>query len=91
MTKKIVFLSSCGPTSFTCVYAQSRQSCPTLCDPVDCSPLGSSVHGILQTRILKWDAMPYSKGSSRPRDQPGSPALQADAVPSEPPGKPIRY
>ena len=54
MTKKIIFLSSCGPTSFTCVYAQSCQSRPTLCDPMDCSPLGSSVHGILQTRILKW-------------------------------------
>ena len=68
MTKKIIFLSSCGPTSFTCVYAQSRQSRPTLCDPVDCSPLGSSVHGILQTRILKWAAMPSSRGSSQPRD-----------------------
>ena len=44
------------------------QSCPTLCDPTDCSPPGSSVHGILQARILKWIAIP-SRGSSRPRDQ----------------------
>ena len=44
------------------------QSCPTLCDPMDCSPPGSSVHGILQARILKWVAIPFSKGSSQPRD-----------------------
>ena len=40
----------------------------TLCDPVDCSPPGSSVHGILQARILEWVAMPSSRRSSRPRD-----------------------
>ena len=39
-------------------------SCPILCDPMDCSPLGSSVHGILQARILEWIAIPFSKGSS---------------------------
>ena len=44
------------------------QSCPTLCDPMDCSPPGSSVCGILQARILEWIAMPSSKGSSQPRD-----------------------
>ena len=38
------------------------QSCPTLCDPMDCSPPGSSVHGILQARILEWVAMSFSKG-----------------------------
>ena len=45
------------------------QSCPTLCDPIDCSTTGSSVHGILQARILEWAAMPFSRGSSQPRDQ----------------------
>ena len=40
----------------------------TLCDPVDCSPPGSSAHGILQARILEWVAMPSSRGSSKPRD-----------------------
>ena len=45
------------------------QSCPTLCDPMDCSPPGSSVHGLLQTRILEWVAIPLSRGSSPPRDQ----------------------
>jgi len=45
------------------------QSCPTLCDLMDCSLPGSSVHGILQTRILEWVAVPFSRGSSQPRDQ----------------------
>ena len=45
------------------------QSCPTLCDPMDCSPPGSSVHGILQARILEWAAISFSSGSSQPRDQ----------------------
>ena len=41
-------------------YAKSLQLCLTLCDPMDCSPPGSSVHGILQARILEWIAMPFS-------------------------------
>ena len=45
----------------TCVCAKSLQSCPTLCDPMDCSPPGSSVHGILQAIILEWVAMPSSR------------------------------
>ena len=45
------------------------QSCLTLSDPTDCSPPGSSVHGILQARILEWAAMPSSRGSPRARDQ----------------------
>ena len=45
------------------------QSCLTLCNPMHCSPPGSSVHGILQARILEWVAMPSSRGSSWPRDQ----------------------
>ena len=43
--------------------------CPTLCDPIDCSPPVSSVHGILQARILERVAIPFSRGSSRCRDQ----------------------
>ena len=42
----------------TTACAESLQSCPTLCDPMDCSPLGSSVHGILQAKILEWVACP---------------------------------
>ena len=49
-----------------CVLAQS---CLTLCDPMDCSPPGSSLHGILQARLLQWVAMPFFRGSSRPWDQ----------------------
>ena len=44
------------------------QSCPTLCDPMDYSSSGSSVHGILQARMLEWIAIPFSRGSSQPRD-----------------------
>ena len=46
--------------------AKSLWSCPTLCDPMDCSLPGSSVHGILQARILECVAMPFSRGSSQP-------------------------
>ena len=45
------------------------QSCLTLCDPMNCSPSVSSIHGILQARILEWIAIPFSRGSSWPRDQ----------------------
>ena len=48
--------------------AQSFQLCLILCNPMDCSTPGSSVHGSLQARILEWVAMPFSRGSSRPRD-----------------------
>ena len=61
----------CPPTLniLTCVHAQLLPLCPTLCDPMDCSPPGSSFHGFLQARILEWVAVPFSRGSSRPRDQ----------------------
>ena len=52
-----------------CVRAKSLQSCPTVCEPMDCSPPGSSVLGILQARILEWVAMSSSRGASRPRDR----------------------
>ena len=48
-------------------HAKSLQLCPTLCNPMD-SP-GSSVHGILQARILEWVVMPSTRGSSQPKDQ----------------------
>ena len=48
----------------------ATQSCPTLCDPVDCSQPGSSVHKILQEKMLELVALPSSRGSSKPRDQP---------------------
>ena len=55
--------------TLTCVRVKSLQSCPTLCEPMDQSPRLSSVHGILQSRILEWVAMPSSRVSSWPRDQ----------------------
>ena len=54
---------------------------------MDCSPPGSSVLGVLQARILEWVAIPFSRGSSQPRDQTRSPALQADSLLTEPAGK----
>ena len=54
--------------TLSCVCAKSLPSCPTLCNPVSCSPPGSSAHGISQARILEWVAMPSSRGSSRPKD-----------------------
>ena len=63
------------------------QSCPAICDPMDYSPPGSSVHGILKARVLEWASIPFSRGSSQPRVELGSPALQVDSLPSEPPGK----
>ena len=49
---------------------------------------GSSVHGILQTRILEWVAIPFSRDLPHPGIEPRSPALQADSLPGEPQGKP---
>ena len=68
--------------------ALATQSCPTMCDPMDCSPPGSSAHGILQARYWSW--LPFLPPGDllNPEIKPGSPALQADCLPSEPSGKP---
>ena len=68
--------------------AQSLRSCPTLCDPMDCSPPGSSVHGILQSRILEWVVMPSSRGSSQPRYRTCVSRTVGRFFSTEPPGKP---
>ena len=59
--------------------AKSLQSCPTLCDPINGSPPGSPIPGILQARILAWVAMPSSRASCHPGIEPGSPAFQRDS------------
>ena len=59
------------------------QSCPTLCGPMDSSQPGSSVHWILQARILKWVAIPFSRGSFQSGKKLNSPTLQAAFLPSE--------
>ena len=51
-----------------CCYCLVGQSCPTLCNPMNCNPPGSSVHGILQARIVEGVAISFSRGSSPPRD-----------------------
>ena len=70
------------------VKVLDAQPCPTLCDPTDCRPPGSSVHGILQATLLEWLAIPFSRGSSQPATEPRSLALQADSLPSSPQGSP---
>ena len=49
--------------------SEVAQSCLILCDPMDCSLPGSSVHGIFKARVLEWVAISFSRGSSQPRDQ----------------------
>ena len=71
-----------------CCYSVTKL-CPTLCDPMDGSLPGSSVHGILQARILEWVAISFSRDLSDPGIKPRSPALQADSLLSELPGKPL--
>ena len=58
-----------GHSGFCVCACMRAQSCPTLCDPIVCSPPGSSVQVIFQTRVLECIAISYSRGSSRPRDQ----------------------
>ena len=66
-------------------------SCPTLCDPIDpYSPLGSSVHGISQARILEWVAISSSRRSSEPMDQSQSSALAGRFVTTVPLGKSLK-
>ena len=78
--------SHCDTDTPVCLVTQS---CPTLCDPMDCTRQGSSVHEILQARILEWVAMPSSRGSSQQGIEPRSPALQSESLLSEPPRKPM--
>ena len=59
------------------VCVSVTQSCLTLCNPMDCSPPGSSVHGISQARILECIAISYSREASQSRDQPKSPGSLA--------------
>ena len=54
---------------YYCCCCSAAKLCPTLCDPMDCSPPGSSVHGVLQARILEWVAISSSRGSYWSRDQ----------------------
>ena len=66
------------------------QSCHTLCDPLVCSPPGSSVYGILQARILEWIAIPSPEDLPNPGIELMSPALVGKFFTTEPPSKPSR-
>ena len=65
----LIYLCFYYNTLVSLKWSEVAQSCPTLCDPMDCSLPSSSVHGILQARILEWVAISFSRGSSRPRDR----------------------
>ena len=67
-------------------WREVAQSRLTLCNPTDCSPPGSSIHGIFQARVLKWVAISFSGGSSRPRDWIW--VSCSDSLLSQPPGNP---
>ena len=63
------------------------QSCPTVCDPMDCNPPDSSVHGIFQIRILELVVIPFSRGSSHPRDWTWVSQIMGRFFTAEQPGK----
>ena len=101
--KKIVYITAVGYSKeplksrdfkyFVCVFVcvLIAQLCLTLYDSMDCSPLGFSVHGIYQARILEWLPFPSPADLPNPGIEPGSPALQVDALSFESPGKPFKY
>ena len=74
-----------------CVVCLTAQSCPALCNPVDCSPPGSSVHGILQARILDWVVIASSGDLPDPGIEPLSLALAGGFFTTEPLGGPTSH
>ena len=88
MEKQSTITVKQGKREFKANIRDVNQSCPTLCDPMDCSLPGSSVHGIFQARVLEWVAISFSDDLPESEIEPGSPTLEADALLSEPPGKP---
>ena len=69
--------------------SEVAHSCLILSLRMYCSLPGTSVHGIFQARVLEWTAISFSRNLPDPGNEPGSPALQADALPSKPTGKPM--
>ena len=71
--RRLPIISGCLPFKiFLCIkqclkWSEVTQSCPTLCDPMDCSLSGSTVHGVFQAIVLEWIAISFSRGSSHPR------------------------
>ena len=94
-------LGSCffGPLTYSCIMwstsaralaaaAKSHQSCPTLCDPIDGSPPGSPIPGILQARTLEWVAVSFSNACIRAKSLQSCPTL-CDPIDGGPPGSPV--
>ena len=92
-TQQVYNLENVGsPTTVSvCVCVLVVQSCLTLWDPMDCGPPDSSVHGMFLARILEWVAIPSPVALPDRGIEPRSPALQADALTSEPPGEPYSH
>ena len=88
-TRKFSILKfySVNLSTMPCCCYLATKSCLTLCDPMDCSPPGSSVHGILQAGILEWVAIPLSRVSSRPRDRTHVSYLAGRFFTTKPPGR----
>ena len=87
----LFFLCWTSKNSRHAVRAQLLQSFPTLGNCMDCSLPGSSIHGIFLARILEWVAIPFSRGSSWPRDQTHVSCITGRFFTTEPPGKPPRH
>ena len=85
---RMIIANKVSSHHLTCVHARLLQSCPTLCDPMNHRPPGFSIHGILQARILKWVAMPSSRGLSRHKDLTCVSCIAGEFFTTEPPGKP---
>ena len=85
--KLIIKLTQSNSSYSAAAAAESLQSCPTLCDPMDCHLPDSSVRGLLQARILEWVATPSTRGSSPPRDQNRVSCTAGRFFTAEPPAK----
>ena len=85
MCNRIIVILSTHVKLYVCSVTKS---CLTLCNPTDCSPPGTSVHGIFQARILEWVAISYSRGTSQPRDWTCVSCVAGSFFTTEPPGKP---
>ena len=77
----------CELTELNCEVSEIAQSCPTLCNPMNCSLPGSSIHGIFKARVLEWVATSCSRGCCQPRVEPGLLHCRQMLLLSEPPGK----
>ena len=92
-SKQILWSKFCHVLTEICILymyrVESLQSCPALCGPMDCSPPGSSVHGIIQARMLEWVAIPFPRDLPNSGIEPASPALAGRLFTTDPPEAPV--